>query len=329
MAHQNFRPLLLPNEFHVRELELPDLDQVKTLSEGIYGGTDYTNSVLKQWLQNKRWYPFCVETNTGQIIGFTALNITDNNKNVVIRSSRISRDCRGKGICKAMLDFALAEIKRKFPTLERSTHHIPTEIDASSGCTLQKLITKIVLQCDSERCASLLYPKQPEAIFSHFEAARMSFKELADRHKTDEALRNLFPANFLTIEGEVFDIREESNIAYLQSREEVVVSFSKGLSANNDVKMAVSILNLEPKQTDEGVPCATFDVQSNDVTMATFALERALNFVANKLGKNFNLNICINSNQERDIVKFIEKELIFCKLLDSLKLQILTSSFAK
>ena len=318
------------NKLILREMELPDLDQVKELSKGIYAGTDYTNSLLNQWLEDERWYPFCVETSTGQIIGFTALNITDNNKNVVIRSSRIAQDFRGKGIYKAMLDFALAEIKKKFPTLERTTQQILTEIDTSSGCTLQKLITKIVLQCHSEKCASLHYPRQPEAIFSHFEETRISFKNLANRYRKDEVLRSLYPMNLLTIEGEVFDLSEESNIAYLQSRKEVVVSFSKGLSANNDVKMAVSILNLEPKQTDEGVPCANFDVQSNDVTMATYHLQRALIFVASVMrNAKFNLNVLINFQHEKEITEFIEKELLCCKVLIVFKMQLLRGAFSE
>ena len=68
--------------------------------------------------------------------------------------------------------------------------------------------------------------------------------------------------------------------------------------------------NLEPKETDEEVPCASFDVQSNDVAMATYDLQRALNFVSWKIGKHFNLNICINSNQEKDIMKLMDEELI-------------------
>ena len=330
MAHQSHRQMMMANKFNVREMELPDLDQVKALSKGIYGGTDYTNSVLNQWLENERWYPFCVETSSGEIIGFTALNITDNKTNVVIRSSRIAPDFRGKGIYKAMLDFAFAEVKKKFPTLERTTHQILTKIHTSSGCTLQKLITKIVLQCDSEKCASVHCPKQPEAIFSHFEDTKISFKHLANLYRKDEVLRGLYPMNLLTIEGEVFDITEESNIDYLQSRKEIVVSFSKGLSANNDEKMAVSILNLEPKQTDEGVPCANFDLQSNDVTVATYHLQRALIFVASIMrNAKFNLNVLFNFQHEKEITEFIEKELLCCKVLVIFKMQLLRSSFSE
>eukprot|EP00112_Aurelia_sp_Birch-Aquarium-sp1_P017570 Seg4085.2 transcript_id=Seg4085.2/GoldUCD/mRNA.D3Y31 product="Histidine N-acetyltransferase" protein_id=Seg4085.2/GoldUCD/D3Y31 len=327
--HQNFRQLLLANEVNVREMEFSDLGQVKALSQDIYGGTDYTNSVLKQWLEHDRWYPFCVETSTAQIIGFTALNITDNKTNVVVRSSRIAHDFRGKGIYKFMVEFALAEIEKKFPSLEQITRHRPTDIDIPVGFKFQKLLTKIVLQCDSKECASLHYSTNPEALLSNFEETRISFKELANRYKTDEVLPSLYPMNLLTIEGEVFDITEESNVNYLQSRKEILVSFSKCLSASNVEKLAVSILNLEPKQTDEGVPCATFDVQSNDVTMAMYDLRRALNFVSCKIGKNFILNICTNSNQEKDIMKFIEEELLCCKILYANKFQILTGSFSK
>eukprot|EP00112_Aurelia_sp_Birch-Aquarium-sp1_P006212 Seg169.19 transcript_id=Seg169.19/GoldUCD/mRNA.D3Y31 product="Histidine N-acetyltransferase" protein_id=Seg169.19/GoldUCD/D3Y31 len=330
MTHREFRPLLLKNEFNVREVKFPDLEKVKVITKDPYGGMDYTNSVLKQWLADDRWYLFCVETNTGQIIGFTALNLIDNKKNVVVRSSRIAHDFRSKGIYKAMLNFALAEVKKNFPSLENIFRQRMVDIRIPVGYTCQKLITEIALQCDTEKANSLRYPKNLEALFSNFEETKISFKELANRYKTDELLRSLYPMNLLTIEGEVFDITEESNITYLQSRKEILVSFSKCLSASNVVKMAVSILNLEPKQTDEGVPCANLDVQSNDVTMATYHLQRALNVVASVMrNAKFNLNFLFNFQHEKEITEFIKKELLCCKVVGVFKMHLLRGSFSE
>ena len=329
MARQDFRLFLLENEFNVREVKCPDLEKVKVITEDPYGGMDYTNSVLKQWLEDDRWYLFCVETNARQIIGFTALNITDNKTSAVVRSSRIAHDFRGKGIYKAMLSSALAEVKKKFPALENIFRQRMVDVGIPVGYTRLKLITEIALQCDTEKATSLHHLRKPE-IFSHFQEARISFKDLANRYKTDKVLRSLFPMNLLTIEGEVFDITEESNMDYLQSRKEIVLSFSTGLSANNDEKMAVSILNREPKQTDEGVPCANFDVQSNDVTLATYHLQSTLNFVASVMrnGK-FNLNVLFNFQHEKEITEFIEKELRCCKVLAVFKMHLLRGSFSE
>ena len=332
MARQDFRLFLLENEFNVREVKYFDLEKVKGITEDPYGGMDYTNSVLKQWLEDDRWYLFCVETNARQIIGFTALNITDNETSAVVRSSRIAPDFRGKGIYKAMLSYALVEVKKKFPSLENIFRQRIVDVGIPVGYTRLKLITEITLQCDTKKATSLHHPKNLET-FSLFQETRISFKDLANRHKTDEVLRSLYPMNLLTIEGEVFDITEESNIAYLQSRKEIMVSFSKGLSANNNEKMAVSVLNLEPKQTDEEVPCANFDVQSNDATMAAYHLQKALIFFAslvhNAKSPKFNLNVLFNDKHYKEIAEFIVKELDFCKVLAVFKMHLLRGSFSE
>ena len=325
MAHHNFTPLLPLNEFHVREVKFSDLERVKALSEGIYKGTDYTNSVLEQWIEDDKWYPFCVETSTGEIIGFTALNIIDGGTSVVIRSSRIAHHFRGKGTYKAMLRFALADVKKKFPTLENIMRGRVMDVKIPAGYTSLKLITKIVLEYDTKKAISLQYLRKLED--SRFEDTMISFKELANCYKRDEVLRSLFPMNLLTIEGEIYDITKESNMHHLQSRKEILIFLSKSFAASNAETMAVSILNLEPKQTNEGVPCANFDVQSNDVIMATDHLRRALNFVSCfMLNAKFNLNILINSKHEKHFTKFIEDELPYCKILTVLKMQILKGS---
>eukprot|EP00112_Aurelia_sp_Birch-Aquarium-sp1_P026064 Seg900.6 transcript_id=Seg900.6/GoldUCD/mRNA.D3Y31 product="Histidine N-acetyltransferase" protein_id=Seg900.6/GoldUCD/D3Y31 len=331
MARHNFRPLLPANKFHVREVEFSDLENVKALSEGIYKGTDYTNSVLKQWLEDDKWYPFCVETSTGRIIGFTALNIIDGGTSVVERSSRIAHDFRGMGTYKAMFKSALAEVKKKFPTLENVLRERIMEVKIPVGYTSQKLITKIVLEFDTKKATSLQYPTKPKALFSQFDERMISLKELANCHKRDEVLRSLFPMNLLTIEGEIYDITNESNINHLQSRKEILVLLSRCLPASSAEaeKTAVSILNLEPKQTNEGVRCANFDVQSNDVTMATYHLQRALDFVSCLMpNAKFNLNISINGKHENDFIKFIEDEVPYCKMLTVFKMQILKGSLS-
>ena len=327
MAHHNFTSVLSLNEFHVREVEFSDLGKVKALSEGLYKGTDYTNSVLEQWIEDDKWYPFCVETSTGKIIGFTALNITDGGKSVVIRSSRIAHAFRGKGTYKAMIHFALADVKKKFPTLENIMRERIMDVKIPAGYTSLKLITKIVLEYDTKKATSLQYLRKQKD--SQFEETMISFKELASCYKRDEVLRSLFPMNLLTIEGEIYDITKETNIHHLQSRKEILVFLSKSFPARNAGKMAVSFLNLEPKQTNEGVPCANFDVQSNDVIIATYHLRRALNFVSClMLNAKFNLNISINGKHEKCFTKFIEDELPYCKILTIFKMQILKGSLS-
>ena len=328
MTHREFTPLHPDNEFIVREVKLPDLEEVKVITKDPYGGMDYTNNAVKQWLEDSRWHLFCVETSTCQIIGFTALNVTDGEKSVVVRSSRIAHAFRGKGIYKALLNYALAEAKKKFPRLENIFRQRMVDVRIPVGYTCLKPITEITLQCDTEKAASMHTQRNPET--SHFQETRVSFKDLANRYKTDEAQRSLYPLNLLTIEGEVFDITEESNVDYLQSRKEILVFFSKGLSANNDEKVAVSILNLEPKQTDEGVPCANFDVQSNDAVMAAHHLQRALYLVASGMrNEKFNLNVLFNYQHEKDITEFVEKELLCCNILAVFKMQLLRGSFSE
>ena len=329
MACHNFTPLLPVNEFKVREVEFADLEKVKALSEGIYTGTDYTNSVLEQWLEDDKWYPFCIETNTGEIVGFTALNLIDGDTSVVERSSRIAHLFRGKGMYKTMLEFALAEVKKKFPTLENIIRERITDVKIPVGYTSQKLVTKFALQCDTNKVISLHCSPKQKAPFSQFEEAMISFKELAKCYKTNEVLRSLFPMNLLTIEGEIFDITNKSNINRLQSRTEILLFLSRCFPASNTEKMAVSILNLEPKQTNEGLPCANFDVQSNDATMATYELRRALNLVSClMLNAKFNLNISINGKHEKYFKKFIEDELPHCTVVTAFKMQIIKGSLS-
>ena len=331
MEYQKFRQLLLANQLTVREMAFLDLEKVKALSKDVYEGTDDTNSILKRWMENEKWYPFCVESSSGEVIGFTALNITDNETNACIRSSRIAHHFRGKGIYKAMIYFALSDLKKKFPKLEYVSRGKPVEMDIPPDYANQKIITKIVLCCDRENGVSLQCPKSPQAIFSCFEETRISFKDLGNRYKKDEVLRSLFPSNLLTIAGEVFDITEESNMNYLESRKGIQVFLSTSLHTSNVEKMAVEILNLEPRQTDEGVPCAYVDVQSNDVTMAMYHLQRALNFVSSQIGKNFNLIICLCGNlcnYEKEITEFLEKAFLCCKISFVAKYQMMKGLFA-
>ena len=81
-----------------REATEHDYNGIKDLSQGVYGTTDTLLCSLPDWVESAPWFLF-----VGEIIAFTAIQVTDGMQGLKIRCSQANKDYRGRGLYKDLI----------------------------------------------------------------------------------------------------------------------------------------------------------------------------------------------------------------------------------
>ena len=102
-----------------RLAEPDDLDEIVTLSEGIYQGHDSPPLMFHKWLRTKNMAVILAQSSDNKLIGLIAYFIIDDRQTFVRRFERIHQDLSGQGLVRKLREYARNHAKQRFPNLKR------------------------------------------------------------------------------------------------------------------------------------------------------------------------------------------------------------------
>ena len=90
--------------FHLAEPD--DLDEIVTLSEGIYQRHDSLPLMFHKWLRTNNMAVILAQSSDNKLIGLIAYFIVDDRQTFVRRFERIHQDLRGQGLVRKLREYA-------------------------------------------------------------------------------------------------------------------------------------------------------------------------------------------------------------------------------
>ena len=308
-----------------REAGITDHAGITKLSRGVYDGTDYTPSIFPVWIDDKDWHIYVAETLLGEIIGFTALNRTDEGASIVVRSSRVAESYRGKGIYAMLLSSAFASVGTKSPEIKfvlemRYAKSKPTENSDIVG-----RIARIVMLCDlrSETSKEILRPMRMNN--QQYEQTPNTFSSLYDN---DSSFRSLFYQNVIIIGDDIMHAGFPDTRQYLDKKEALEFRFTKSENEEGD-ELVFSVLNLSSKEDQLGNLVFELNLYGNGMCMMKYHVLQTFNAIMQHAGGNFSIVISFDIKHQQELMKFFEKELEFCKIYLNDSMEIWKSEFTK
>ena len=313
--------------YKVREATLGDHDSVRDISKGIYQDTDFTTHIFPEWIADEHWLLYVAETSLGQVIGFLALNITDGGESVVVRSSRVAVEFRGKGLYKQLLNTALQSANAMLHNLKFVIRARPAHIRVPVGYKVLKISSKVTLSCSPTSADTVKFPQLTNiGCPSLFEDYCLTMKELAKLYDGNLSFKEMFKGGILTIEGETFRLSNKANWEYLEKRNDIFIIYTKYLVEKNNNNTVLSILCVSSKVTNDDKILVTLNVFGKEIAMVGYHILKALKTAIVSVGCDFNLGLFIDEELEEPILAFVKEEIDFCKTIwqRRLKVQIAT-----
>ena len=236
-----------------------DQEGIKTLSKGIYNGSDTLNYDFTQWLKSDMWFLFVGEVNSGKIIAFTAINITDGGDSLVVRSSRVDAEYRGQGVYKALVNFAFQYVRERRPQAKYAWRLKSAKVRVPGGYDIIKriglLTTYVEYPLAGEIAKSSNYDKKVECV---------TWNEFKMAYNSEEAVRNLFSDEVLQINWDIFRLDCEENWNHLGTRRGVNLMLTKYEDEDGKAKVFMSFFRWEECFTNLGVPVVTMNLYGLD-----------------------------------------------------------------
>ena len=288
-----------------RRATATDLKGIASISVGIYEGSDYVVHQFPKWLNDDRWHLFIAETASGKLVGFTSMNITDNGRSAIVRSSRVDIAYRGRGVCRSLLDFTLRSIRELLPNLNNILGYRSKIID-SYECFAK--VTKLTVACNLTTKEHLVTKLQEGAQFT-------TWQEFQDLYSQSQLIRNMFPSDYLRVNAELFNLNISMNWEYLKTRDGLLLLMTRKQSATGYKLAAFSVWDIAIKTTNQGERYFGVDIYGADPESILDHVLRGMQVVFDKIGGTFNVSFWITEENEGYCHKLF-RELPFCTILE-------------
>ena len=285
-----------------RVATLQDEGGIKTLSKGVYEDTDTLCYDLTKRLKSDMWVLFVGEVNSGKIVAFTAINITDGGDSLVVRSSRVDAEYRGQGVYKALVNFAFRFIRERNPQAKCVWRVRSADIKVPDG---YEVITRFWLV---------------RAIFKDFSKSKIEKLNISETnikvitwcefkmiYESDDTMINLLNNGVISIYGCVFRLSCEANWSYLQSRTDIHLMLSKYEDDAGKAQAFMSFLRLEKSFTNTGVPMIAMNLYGVDKEALKCHLAKGLLELLNHVDNKFLFSVSVDNELVKDCVNLLEE----------------------
>ena len=238
-----------------REATDKDFGQVKELSKDIYHNTDTLVSDFVGWLKSSKWFQFVGETQKGRVIAFIAVELTDGRESLNIRSSRVDKNYRGRGIYKALFRYAIQCVRERFLDIRRIYRLRPAEVRIPDGYDIVKkrCLIKLFWNRDVET-----YNEEKDV--NPWKVRFVTWPKFKELYESSEAVSKLFVGNCLEIHGDVFNLDCKANWAALENRVNVRIMMTECVDRDGRAESVISFLKLEQSFTNEGTQMVAVNI---------------------------------------------------------------------
>lgn len=238
-----------------REATENDFDGIKDLSRDIYGTTDTLLFSLPDWLESVRWFLFVGETDKTKIIAFTAIQLIDGVQGLNIRSSRVNKEYRGRGLYKDLLRYAVQYVRERVQSARYIYRLRIAEVRVPNGFDVMKKrgLLKLSVNCNDgtiRRNYNVAQQHSQKLLWGEFKA-------LYDRNN---AVKGLFINAIMEIHCDIINMKWEENWKCLEERSMVHIMLTECDATDGSPEVMMSFLRLEKELTNEGTPVFVMNV---------------------------------------------------------------------
>ena len=231
----------------MRKATYQDHGGIKELSKGVYGRTDTLMHNFPACLNSDEWFLFVGEIHEAKVIAFMAVELTDGGESLNIRSSRVDKDYRGRGIYKTLCRYALRFVRERCLDVKLIYRIEIANVRVPDGCDIIRKIGLVKSFCDVKVCKEEIDANQWKVGFVTWS----KFKELYERN---EGVRSLFDHETLEIHCDIFRLNCKANWAVLEERVNTRILLTECVGRNSGSKAVVSFLCMGTYFTNEGNP---------------------------------------------------------------------------
>ena len=231
-----------------REATENDYDGIKDLSKDIYGTTDTLLFSLPDWLESVRWFVFVGETDKTKIIAFTAIQLIDGVQGLNIRSSRVNKEYRGRGLYKDLLRYAVQYVRERVQSARYIYRLRIAEVSVPNGFDVMK---KRGLLKFSVNCNDGAIRKNDNVAQQH--SQKLSWGEFKALYDRNNAVKGLFINTIMEIHCDVINLDCQENWKCLEERSMVHIMLTECDATDGSPEMMMSFLRLEKAFTNEGI----------------------------------------------------------------------------
>eukprot|EP00794_Sanderia_malayensis_P006834 gene6834-7602_t len=302
-----------------REAKISDLKFIDGLSKGMYSGADYTPNMFPVWLCDENWQTYVAEmSSSGDVVGFLALHVVDNRSKVIIRSSRVAKEHRDKGIYARLLHYSLSDIKEKFSSVKFVMVGQALEVKTPQGYEFKHSFAYELVRCGANNdnpshvecncnlcIADIDNQLRKHDALTSLSITRESFSSLFETKK--QIMRELFPRDMVNIEEALYRLDLKENRTFFDNHEHMVTNFS----GNEDCKV-MSIVDLFPRETVDGYNVYCVDLYGNNSAVILQHALKAIRLASEQEdGKVFDIYIQMHSKEAEAIVCHFHKSSIY------------------
>ena len=289
-----------------RKAAASDLEGIASISVGINEGVDTLVYLFPKRLNDERWHLFIAETLRGKLVGFTSMNITDNGRSAIVRSSRVDIAYRGRGVYRSLLDFTLRSIRELLPNLSNILQYRPKIVD-NYECLAK--VTKLSFACNLIAKEHLVSKLQEGAQFT-------TWQEFQDLYSQYQLIRNMFPSDYLRVNAELFNLSISMNWEYLKTREELLLLMTRQQNVIGDKLAAFSVWDTAIKTTNQGEKYFVADMYGSDPLSILDHVLRWMQVVFNRIGGTFNVGFWVAEENANYCIELFQK-FPFCRIVEN------------
>ena len=242
-------------DVNYREATDGDYEAIEELSKKIYGNTDTLVHSFIDFLNSDEWFLFVGEVNQRKVIAFSAVHVTDGTESLNIRSSRVDKEYRGRGVYKGLLNYAVRYVKEKLLDIKYLYRLRAADVRVPDGYEIMKKVglMKMFLQFDNK-----IGDVEIGATQSNVQVMKWpDFKVLYDGNET---VKDLFINAILQVHCDLFSLNCTANWRLLQGRLDTRIMLSEYEGEDGKTELTMSFLRLGKFFTNNGVPMAALNV---------------------------------------------------------------------
>ena len=238
-----------------REATSQDHDGIRHLSRGIYGSTDTLVYGFINKLKNDKWFQFVGEINQENIIAFVAVNITDGAESLILRYARVHIDYRGRGVYKALLNYALQYMREKVQDAKFVYSLQSVDSRVPSSYRVLKRMGLVTMSFDGN---AKIYIEKNGLVHSNI--LFKTWPEFKAMYNKSGAVKELFANSALEIRCDIFSLSCKENWLVLEQRVDTRILVTEYEGVDGRKELMISFLRLEKILTNDGVPMTTINI---------------------------------------------------------------------
>ncbi len=290
-----------------RAAKLTDEDDVAEISKNIYGQADITMYMFKEWLKADNWLLYVAEgTSSGKVIGFLALNITDDETRVTVRSARVAEAKRGMRVYTKLLDYALLHSKTISTRIQSVINVKRMELKVPTNYTVRETFNLVAIRLFLEQGTTQLFDEKIRW------DGQIQSRKFCDLYENQSGFREIFPHNNIFINFNLHCTSLQNSRIYLDEHKDVKFFYSTRILLHEftgTLKHALSVIGPLPEKNTTDKFFTSVDLYGNDFDMFRCHVIKSIEIVstaAMQHGKtSMVVKFCLHVEERHELAKFI------------------------